>query len=181
MAAELDVTFVVNGADWRFDGMSVQDVYGQVDRFLTLVADARRSGDKVWIGDDFQRRPMLEDEDLWSLVVRNGRLALDDQLLQELTAWLMQAPLYLDEEAWPDGTEETDITIGLEPAISNPDVAWVHHSVRAGERRGVLSLAQSGPIHTTTALGTADVFFALTPSDHQLFWRTILRQSPRGL
>lgn len=175
------MTFVVNGADWQFDGMLAADVHARVDRFLALLADISSDGDRVWIGDDFQNRAMFADEDLWTLLGRNGRFALEDQLQQELTAWLMNAPLYADEEDWPAGLEDADIAVDAAPPVLNLDLAWAHHSVRAGERMGVLSLSQSGYLRTTSNQGVADVFFALEPFDRQVFWRSILRLTPRGL
>ncbi len=175
------MSFVVNGADWQFDGLAAPEVHKKVDGFLSLLADADRAGDTVWIGDDFQRRPMFADEDLWSLLGRNGRFALEDQLLQELTAWLMRAPYYADQDDWPAAADETNIAIGGAPVGSNTDVAWVHHSVRSGQRMGVFSLVRSGPVQTITSQGSIDLFFVVDPFDHQLFWRDILRKSARGL
>ncbi|WP_395672051.1 hypothetical protein [Phenylobacterium sp.] len=172
--------FVVDGADWRFDGMALGAVASTIDQALSLVSDAAAAGETVWIGDDFQHRPMLGGEDLWTIFERSGALALPSQLLQELTAWLMTAPRYADAEVWPEGAEEIDISIDGAATTANPDVAWVHHSLRAGQKMAVLSLSRSGSVATATKSGHVDAFFVSTRRDRRMFWRSIL-ENPRGL
>lgn len=175
------MSFVVNGADWQFNGMDAPVVHSKVGVFLDFIVGAANTGETIWIGDDFQRRDMLEGDDLWSVFGRGGRLALSDQHQQEMTAWLMQAPYYADEEVWPSDAEEIDVSIDDEPVVANGDVAWVHHSVRAGGRVAVLSLSRSGTVKTVTGKGEASVFFAVRSQERQQYWRSLLSASPRGL
>lgn len=58
-------------------------------------------GELVYTGDDFQSRPVTKNCSIWEAFGYGGPLALPPEDLQELTAWLSQAPLYVEELEWP--------------------------------------------------------------------------------
>ncbi len=51
--------FIVNGADWHFDGMPASQVAAKIECVLAFVATSESRGEAVYVGDDFQARPMF--------------------------------------------------------------------------------------------------------------------------
>jgi hypothetical protein len=78
------VTFIVNGADWNFSGMSAGDVGRLIDRALDFVAVSADRAEEVMIGDDFQMKPMHGALTLWDLFSEESPLCLRGELAQEL-------------------------------------------------------------------------------------------------
>ncbi|MGF6770634.1 hypothetical protein P3T18_003113 [Paraburkholderia sp. GAS199] len=163
------MSFVVDGSEWQFDGQAIDDVDAAIDAFLERVDTAQSRDETVWIGDDLQSRPMLDGQDLWTMAQQ-----LSAEVQQSLAAWLMSAPRYGDEVDWPAGAEDFRIQIdGGEPG-DNCDVAWAHHSVRAGRAVACLSLNRDRPMRTESAAGFATVHWVKDERSHREFWRSVI-------
>ena len=134
------MAFVVDGAEWDFNGWTTEEVVGAIEALIARVWTARDRDEVVWIGDDLQTRPVLSDRDLWSLLSPDAPIMLPSELGQELAAWLGSAPRYLDEEPWPDWVLETLIQVNVLPAQLNSDQAWAHHHVRMGRSVACLGI-----------------------------------------
>jgi len=169
------MSFVVDGSEWQFDGCSEEEVHESIETILALVHDLLTLREKVWIGDDFQSRPMLNNLALWSMFSPDSPIMLSAELRQELAAWLGTVSYYSEEDVWPAGFEDFKISIDGEPATENADVAWAHHSVRSRTPVGCLSFRRSGALSTTTVAGSADIFFVKTRSNRLDFWRDAIR------
>lgn len=72
--------FVVNGAEWHFDEMSAGEVEDLIDRALEFVKVSVDRGEKVWIGDDFQTRPMSGERSIWDLFADDSPISLTTRL-----------------------------------------------------------------------------------------------------
>ncbi|MEQ8839305.1 MAG: hypothetical protein RID07_21040 [Lacipirellulaceae bacterium] len=167
------MSFVVDGAEWKFDDWAADEIVADIEAVLEFVETSRERGEVIYIGEDFQRRAMLDGKDLWSIASRGGDLNLPSEVVQELAAWLGRAPCYLDQESWPDGLDNT-IAIDGGPDLDNLDVAWAHHSVRANSPVGCLGLRTSGIHETRSATGLAKIFWVRTEEDRLSFWRNAI-------
>jgi hypothetical protein len=116
------MAFVVDGAQWGFDGLAASKVLALVENFLERIAVARDRAEVVWIGEDFQTRPIIGDHDLWSLMADNSVIQFPREVWQELAGWLTRARCYLDENEWPDGFEAIKIGIDDEQPSNNIDI-----------------------------------------------------------
>lgn len=168
------MSFVVNGADWNFNGMDPAEAEELIDRALAFIETSRDRAEEVSVGDDFQSRPMHGVATLWDLFSDASSYSLSRELSQELSAWLMRAPRYADTYDWPAGFEDANISIAGEPPIVNEDVAWVHYSIRSGVPTALLALRTSGVICTNTASGNADVHFVFEELCRTRFWRDMI-------
>ena len=167
------MAFVVDSAEWCFDGWSVSEIADAIDGLLDRVQTARARNETIWIGNDLQTRPVLGVFDLWSLSAPSAPVTLSTELWQELAAWLVTAPCYLDGD-WPDGMTETLMQIGLDPPEENADLAWAHHHVRGGRAVGCLGLKRSGPHETLSSRGHASVHWIQDETTHRAFWRAAI-------
>lgn len=165
------MSFVVNGADWDFNGLSVAEAADLIDRALAFIELSRERGEDVSVGDDFQTRLMFGTATLWDLFSASSALPLPREFSQELSAWLMRAPRYADRDHWPGGFEDAVITIGDGPPTVNEDVAWVHYSLRSGVPAAALTLRTSGVIATHTASGSVDTHFVSDETGRKCYWR----------
>ena len=165
------MSFIVDGTDWQFDGCSEEQIYEKIDGFLALVSISRERGETIWIGDDFQNRPMLRDLSLWALFGPDGPSVLSVEIQQELAAWLNNAPYYRD---CLDGPIYSMISVDGEPEVENFDIAWAHHAVRYGLAVGCLSIERSGPLLTRSQDGEEVVFFVKTEENRLCFWRNAI-------
>lgn len=165
------MSFVVNGAEWSFDETDSEEIRCTIERFLAFVEDTIALGQAVSIGDDFQTRPMRGELALWDLFARDAGVALPGELGQAMAAWLGRAGLYLDEDPWPEGADDTMIAIGDIAAAANPDVAWVHHKVRAAIPSACVTLGASRVLETVTAEGSASVHFVCDDGSRRGLWR----------
>ncbi|WP_266031142.1 hypothetical protein [Brucella intermedia] len=168
------MSFVVNGADWNFDGVSPSEAEELIERALSFIETSLERGEEVFVGDDFQTRSMHGTATLWDLFSADSPLALPRELSQELSAWLMRAPRYADSEPWPDGFEDGMISIDGEPSIINEDVAWVYYSIRSGIPFALLTLRKSDVIKTNTNSGDIDIHFVSDESGRIRFWRDMI-------
>ncbi|MCM2505423.1 hypothetical protein NDN16_17280 [Aureimonas altamirensis] len=168
------MSFVVNGADWDFHGLSPAEVEELIDHALAFVETSRERGEAVSIGDDFQTRRMHGEATLWDLFSVDSPLPLPRELSQELTAWLMRAPRYADSELWPAGFEDAMISIGGAPSVINEDIAWVHYSLRSGVPSASLTLRASDVVVTSTASGNVETHFVSNEPGRARFWRDMI-------
>jgi hypothetical protein len=167
------MAFVIDGAEWRFDGWSADDVARAIDNLLDRVQTAHDRDEIVWIGDDLQTRPMLGELDLWSLRASEAPISLPQEIWQELSAWLLSAQRYFDEEEWPDSIE--DIAIEVDGALEeNPDLAWAHHNVRTGRAVACLGLSRLGPHETRSSRGSVTIHWVQNENSHRDFWRAAI-------
>lgn len=165
------MSFVVNGAEWTFNGWSAKEVVDAIDSLLGRIDKTRRRGETVWIGDDLQIKHMFGEFDLWSLCSPSSPIKFPPEMVQELAGWLGTAPRYLDEQDWPNGMDDILVQIDNESPEVNADLAWAHHCVRGGKAVACLSLKEATIRKTTTTHGTATIHFVNDEYSHRFFWR----------
>ncbi len=165
------MTFIVDGADWDFEGLDTPAVEAMLDGALRFVATSTDRDEEVAIGDDFQQRSMHSGRAIWDLLEQDSPLQLRREIVQELTAWLAHARRYADAEEWPVGFEDATISVNGGAAFVNQDIAWAHYNVLAGRPTACLTLGQSQTAQTKTALGSAEVHFVGDEAGRKLFWR----------
>lgn len=165
------MSFVVNGAEWHFDHAVADEIQRKIERFLGFVEETMALGQTIQIGDDFQTRPMRGELALWELLACDADVILPGELRQEMAAWLGRVELYLDEVDWPAGVDDTIVAIGGAASVSNPDVAWVHHKIRAGIPAACVTLGQARVLDTVTAQGGVSVRFVCDDLSRREFWR----------
>ncbi len=168
------MTFIVNGADWQFDGASSDAVTQALDRFCEFARLSKERGEIFMLGDDFQFRPMRGQLTLWDLFAAEAGLGLSGELCQELAAWLGPARCYLDVEDWPNDLDETVVSVGMHPAAENVDVAWAHHCIRAGRIAACFTICEAAVIETTTVSGVASVHFVADEGSRKRFWQEVI-------
>lgn len=166
------MSFVVDGADWDFNGMAPAAIADHIDAVLAFVEVCNKRGETVWVGDDFQSRPMHGIDALWQMAAAQD---LSGELKQELAAWLGRTNVYLDVEEWPAGFDDIAISIDGAPPVDNADVAWSHHYVRGGRAMACLSIRRQGLLPTHTALGAANVHFVGNEQGRIAFWRDAIK------
>lgn len=174
------MAFVVDGSQWTFDGVPPEQVRERIDQFLAVVGAPAVRAEPIWIGEDFQSRPMLGHLDIWALFGPDTGLQLPRDLLQELTAWLNTARYYADED-WPEGLDEFVVEVAGEAVAPNSDIAWAHHWRRQRRAVGCLSLERSGLLPTSTAKGVQPVYFVNDEEGARLFWRDAIVVEGDGL
>ena len=167
------MSFVVDGSQWQFDGMTDIEITYYIERMLERVHTALDRNEVIWIGDDLQSRPVLGDLDIWSLFSPGQTLHFCHEIRHELAAWLGRAPRYADadRDEWPLGFDEFEIRVNSGLAVENADVAWAHHHVRAGRAVACLSIKQSGPQITESSHGNVTVHWVVDEVSHRAFWR----------
>ena len=168
------MTFIVNGADWQFDGVGVDVVARALDKFFDFARISKERGEAMRLGDDFQSRQMRGELTLWELFSADAGLELPGEIVQELAAWLGPAEYYVDDE-WPDSAGETAIAIGGNPPAENIDVAWTHHWVRTGRAVACFTIAEAAVVETVTAAGVAVVHFVADEASRRKFWRHAIK------
>ena len=165
------MSIVVDGGDWVFNGKSEQEIAVLLDEFLGRAQTARERQETVWIGDDLQTSAVFDGLDIWSLSSSESPIQIPFDIWQELAAFFSRAPRYADEPIWPPGMEEVRIETDDRASSDNPDLAWAHHSVRAGKAVGCLGLTTTGVHHTVSSLGAAQIHWVTSESTHRQFWR----------
>jgi hypothetical protein len=168
------MAFVVDGNEWCFSHLTSAQLQGLIDNILERVQTARDRNETVWIGDDLQTRLVFGESDLWSLRAPDSPIKLSHETWQELAAWLNAAPRYFDEPVWPDGVTDIQVQIDGRDPEENADLAWVHHSVRAGRPLACLGMVRMGPHATSTMHGQALVNWVTDEKNHREFWRTAI-------
>jgi hypothetical protein len=61
------MAFVIDGAEWQFDGWSEEDIEMALGRLLDRVTIAQGRRERVWMGDDLQTRSVLAGLSIWEL------------------------------------------------------------------------------------------------------------------
>ncbi|AJX14930.1 hypothetical protein [Burkholderia ubonensis] len=168
------MAFVVDSADWNFNGRTSMQVQAVVECFLDQVAKAAEQRQPVWIGEGLQTRAVWGEKDLWSLRDPESEVQLDAEVWQELAAHLGRAKYYLDEQDWPEGMDDIVMAIGDDGPSENEDVAWAHHNVRTGNAVACIGLWRLGPFETTSSHGKAQVHWICDERSTVEFWRSAI-------
>lgn len=168
------MAFVTVSNDWNFNGRTSDEIRQTIEEAMRFVSETLDRKEVLQIGDSFGTQTVFEDYDIWSLGNADCPVAIPRELFQELVAWLDKAQIYLDVEPWPAGFGDHFISIGDEAGDQNPDVAWVHHSVRAGRQMACFSLARSGKLTTISETGSQDLYFARDEKIKVEFWREVI-------
>lgn len=167
------MAFVVDGSQWKFDGLSAQSITEVIDRFTENLGRARSRGELVWVGEDLQSRHVLAEHDIWSL--REAGILIDHELWQEFAAEVGRLNQYLDSPEWPAGfADDASISISGGGNVENFDVAWAHHHVRNGQAMGCIGLTESGPRDTRSSFGDCEVHWIADATSHRQFWRSAI-------
>lgn len=169
------MSFVVNGADWVFDGATGAEVNAWIDQVLDFVKTSLDREEPVLIGGDFQSRTMLDAFSLWEIATGQAGIQLTGEIVQELYAWLGRATVYSDSPDWPAGWDQTEISVAGGALEDNVDLAWVHHTIRSGRAMASLSFRRQGTLPTQTSLGVTEVHFVGHEADRIAFWRDAIR------
>jgi hypothetical protein len=166
------MAFVVDGSDWKLDGNSAEQVQAAIERFLDALGDAKDAKVPVWFGENFQSDPVLGDQSLWELMSPDSPLPLPIEVWQELSSYLGQPLLYIDDVEQPqDFPTHLDIAINGDPIVANWDVAWAHHSVRNGRAVACIGLYRTGVFSTTSAVATESLHWVGNSRSIAEFWR----------
>lgn len=70
------MSFVVDSAEWSFDGWSSDKANEILEAFLARIETATARKEQVWIGDDLQSRSVHGELDLWSLRASDSPLQI---------------------------------------------------------------------------------------------------------
>lgn len=165
------MSFIVNGADWAFDGMAPEKVAALIEQALEFIAISSERGEEVAVCDDFQTRPMYGTSILWELFSPNGPLQLHRELSEELVAWLGKAPRYADADPWPLGFGGNAVSVASGSPEANAEIEWVHFAVREKNAVACLTLGKAKIVTTTTPTGSAVVHFVSDEMSRKTFWR----------
>lgn len=165
------MSFVVNGAEWAFDGMSPAKIAALIEQALEFIAISSERGEEVAVGDDFQTRIMYGTSILWELFSLNGPLRQHRELSEELVAWLGKAPRYADVYPWPLGFGDNAVSVEDGAHEVNTDIEWAHCAVREKNAVACLTLGKAKVVTTTTLAGSAVVHFVSDEMSRKTFWR----------
>ena len=167
------MTFIVNSAEWDFNGLTSANVQERIERALEFIETSIERGEVVSVGDDFQTRTMHGTDTLWDLFHKDSALALPPELSRELEAWLMRAPGY-SSEPWPLGFANEGVSIDGTPQTLNPDVEWVHCATCDGTPMACITLDVGRVVQTETAVGKVQIHFVIDEADRKAFWRSAI-------
>ncbi|MGX4726472.1 hypothetical protein [Pseudomonas corrugata] len=167
------MAMVVDGSEWKFDGLDSQQISASLENFLDRIQIALERSEKIWIGENLQTQAVYGDFDLWALRSPDSPITLPSEIWEELAAWLGRDCCYLDED-WPTNILEVVTEIDGIPVEENQDVAWAHHNVLAGRAVACLSLNKKS-IHTTSSSsGSASVHWVSDEASVRFFWRSAI-------
>jgi len=169
------MTFIVNGAEWNFAGMTPEHVEALIDRVLDFVTISADRGELVLIGDDLQSRPMYNEYTLWQLFGEESPLQLSMEIGQELAAWLQRAQFYADVLEWPSGVEDAMISVGGAPTAQNEDLAWIHHGLRSGRPMACVTLGSDYVTNSTSAAGSVEMHVVSSEVGRRRFWQAAIK------
>lgn len=168
------MVFIVNGADWDFTGLDSDHVDKLIERALEFVEVSTLRQEEVAIGEDFQTRGMFGNLSIWDLFAPDSPVKLSREVFQELAAWLGSARQYLDSDEWPEGFDDTLVSVDGAPPEDNPDIAWVHCCIKARRSAACFVLGGGRIANTTSSLGGADLHFVADDSGRRQFWREMV-------
>jgi hypothetical protein len=149
------LVFVMNQSHpiTRKDARPMDEVEELIDRALAFVDVSRMRGEEVFIGDDFQIRPMYGTLALWDLFAEDAPIQLSGEIRQELSAWLNRATLYIDCDDWPVGADDIRISIADEACVT---------------------LGATAQLLTKTAAGPVTLHFVGDEAGRKQFWRAAI-------
>lgn len=168
------MSFVIDGSEWRFDGLSSVDFENAVQALMERMERVTARGETLWFGHNFQLRPMLADRSLWQLFDEDEKLFLSREIQHELAAQINHLNCYEDqhEDQWPPHFEDmSSIGVGGEKPSENLDVLWAHLSALARRATGCLGHARAGRIDTQSQHGAIAVHWVGDATCHAKFWR----------
>ncbi|MBB6336451.1 hypothetical protein FHR59_000661 [Xanthomonas arboricola] len=167
------MAFVVEGDDWDFQGKAQHEVLDALDKFFEKLDRAASDKVKVWFGEDFSSRPILEGSSIWDLCAEGFAISIPPEVSQELAAHLGRGLYYVDEPDWPAGfPEDGVISIDGGPARENLDAAWAHHNVRTGKAVACIGLWRNGVFTTATSMGMTNLhWLGDGPAGAAEFWQ----------
>jgi len=163
------MAFVVDGSEWDFTNLSVQQVTAMIESLLARVDIIKNRNEQLWIGDDLQHKLLDGVNGFWAYMHSN----IDVEVLQEVTAWLSSTQYYADESEWPDHFDD-----GLaHPYHDNTDVAWAHYNVLSGNPVACLSLSKADCINTESKHGNCNIHWVSNEATHREFWRSAILEN----
>jgi hypothetical protein len=165
------MAFVLNSEEWNFEKWDSDDILNILESVLERVAVSKQRGEKIWIGDDFQSKSMLNGEDLWSFLGNEKVSNISQEVKNELAAWLGTANYYADEEIPLAMMDDAEISVDKGASEQNLDLAWAHHNILCRKAVACLSLCQSGVRSSTSKTGTVSIHYVLDEKSVLEFWR----------
>lgn len=168
------MSFVIDGSEWKFDGWTNDQISDAIDNILERLLIAEEAGQKVWIGDDFQTREMLDGADIWSLCSPDHPIKLRPEIAYELAARLGSIMRYADEELPADLLDATDIGVNTGVLEENLDLAWAHHNVRAQKAVGCIGIKRRGINSTVSKFGIVNLHWVHDDLSTLQFWRAAI-------
>lgn len=168
------MSFVVDGSEWRFDGLSGAELEATVQAMIERMERVTARGETLWLGHDFHFRPMLAGRSLWQLFDEDEKLCLSRDTQHELAAQLNHLNCYEDqsEDQWPSHfVDFSSVSVGGDEPSENLDVLWAHLSVLAGRAVGCLGNARSGRIDTQSLHGVTALHWLGDATCQVQFWR----------
>ena len=167
------MSFVIDGSDWLFDGLSTVELEVAVTALIERIERVNVRGETLWFGHDFHTRPMLAQRSLWQLFDADQEPFICREIQNELAAQINHLNCYEDQpELWPSHFEELiPVSIGEEVAAENIDVLWAHLSMLEGRPTGCLGHARAGRINTRSQRGAIALHWLGDATCQAQFWR----------
>ncbi|WP_262112933.1 hypothetical protein [Aeromonas sp. Marseille-Q5825] len=164
------MSFVINSDEWTFDNIDQALHQSIIDSFLDRIGTAIDRKEKIWIGENLQKKIVYEDKDFWTFMA-----SMPSEISQECSAWLDRAPLYIDETNFPDELIENSLlAINDAQENDNLDLSWAHYNNLHGVAVGCIGLHESGVFKTSSNLGEVDIHIIGDEKEHLNFWRNAI-------
>jgi hypothetical protein len=161
--------FVIDGSQWRFDGLSAGEVIEALERLVERMDVARERGEVVAHGDELFTTPVLGNRTFWELSDPAASIVLPMELQQSLAAAFNMAARWADGDDYPEGDWRVSVDGGAPE--ENPEVAWAHHRVASKRPVACLGLFRSGVLATRRRDVMVDVHWVRTEREHIAFFR----------
>ena len=168
--------FVIDSAEWRFDGQSASEVAEAIERLLDRLDVAAERGEGAAYSGDLEANPVYKEYSLWALFVPEHEFELPRYVLERLSVALSRMARWDADDDWPTLFDvETDGTTSC-----RPDIAWAHSRARAGHHVACLTL-RDGAGKTTVRVGgqSQDIWFINNERGHREFFRFAVRAECR--
>jgi hypothetical protein len=161
------IRFVIDGAEWRFDGWTLAQITEALERLLDRVDVASERDESVVYGDDLFHDRVLGEQSVWEMLEEPTFAGVKERM----TAAFMRMPCWSEIYDWPPVWE---VCISGSEPTTNPDVAFVH--VRNQQRQAVacLGLRRSGPLSVAWAEQSVDVHWVTDEPTHVGFFRAAI-------
>jgi hypothetical protein len=164
--------FVVDGSQWRFDGLGANEVIEALELLVERMTVAQERGEVVAYGDELFTTPVLGDLTFWGLTDPTASIVLPMELQQSLAAAFNTAARWTDGDDYPEGDWMVSVDGGA--SEENLDVAWAHHRVVSSRPVACLGLLRSGVIATRRGDVTVEVHWVRTEREHVAFFRAAI-------